>query len=788
MRLLFVCVLALITSSSPTLGQESWILLQEYESPRNYALGMYYAGKLLWHVDWDSSENIHTVYTLNPYNLEVIDIIPSPIEQPWGITHDGNNFWMTSHGIHGQAQSQLAKIRADTSFTVEEIFDFDGYYFYGITCDSTTGHLWIANQTPSWVQYLLEFDPVTCEVIEWHPWPYGWTLGMQYWDGQIWANEYDYYYPDHTYIVNADSLSLFDVLIPPYACPEGIATNGVVWWISYWRWGNNVIQKLIPPGTVVHDIAAYAQIFPHTGILEELEFEPQAQFINYGSVPEIEVPFVCRIWEDSTGLVVYCDSIVYYDEIAPEEIVDITYETAFLEPNRDYTLKLYSNLLWDQHRNNDTLRVYVHTVGGIHDLAILSIIEPEDSEPLGVINPSIRVQNQGDYFEAVAPVHLEIEHPDCTVSEYDGQVLDLEPLEIDTIYFSPFNPPEVGEYVFTFDGMLPIDAVPLNDFVIMTCYIGLVHDVAPVEIISPEVYEPFQPIAPRVIVENLGDYEEEGFWVSCTVEDSDSTVYSEQGYCEPLEPGEQWQVVFYNFYPQYPANYTFNFITLLTGDEVPENDTLSAVSAVGLIYDVAPVTVIEPPEVLSPEPFTPSVTVSNQGNVPADGFYTRCRVDSGSSSLYDLQTWIPALNPDETDTAFFETITLSNSGAYRFLFITDWQLDNHPDNDTLEFWTEYPALVKGGAHLTFTDFKVEGGFPNPFNAQTSFDVYLPVATFVDLSLYNLSGRCVHHMNAGRFGWGVHRITVEAADLPSGIYIARITTEKWEESFKVVLLK
>jgi hypothetical protein len=56
------------------LGQESWILLQEYESPRNYALGMYYAGKLLWHVDWDSSENIHTVYTLNPYNLEVIDI------------------------------------------------------------------------------------------------------------------------------------------------------------------------------------------------------------------------------------------------------------------------------------------------------------------------------------------------------------------------------------------------------------------------------------------------------------------------------------------------------------------------------------------------------------------------------------------------------------------------------------------------------------------------------------------------------------------------------------------
>lgn len=780
MRMLIVISLALCSAVLPALSQQSWIMLIEYPSPGEGARGLYYAGKLLWNVDNEAQ----TVFTLNPYNLEVIDIYPSPVDQPWGITQDNRRFWMTNFG---NSSSQLVKLRADT-FAVETTFDFPGYYFYGLTCDSTNQHLWISAMDHSYTTYLLEFDAITEEVIQWHVWPYIWNLGLQYWEDCLWVNSSDWTYPDYTYVFALDSMTVEEMLTCPLSVPEGIATNGVVWWISHFRNNDPYIWKLIPPGVEVHDIAAYAQIFPHTGILEQLEFEPQSQFINYGSVPESEVPFVCRIWDDSTGLVVYCDSVIYYDEIAPEEIVDITYNTAYLEPNRDYTLKLYSNLLWDQHRNNDTLRVYVHTVGGIHDLAILSILEPEDMEPLGVINPTIRVQNQGDFFESTAPVHLEIEHPDYTISEFDGQVTDLEPLEIDTIYFNPFNPPEEGEYIFTFDGMLPSDANPANDFIVMSCQIGLIHDVAPVEIISPEEYEPLQPITPLVIVENLGDYDEAAFWVSCTVEDSVSALYSQQGYCPPLEPGEQSEVVFYNFYPQYPTMFTFDFITLLAGDEVPENDTLSINTALGLDYDVSPVIVIEPPEILSPEPLTPSVIVSNQGNVASDDFYTYCKVDSESISLFDLLTWIPPLNPSETDTAVFETIMLPNSGAYRFLFITDWQLDNHPENDTLEFWAEYPMSISGYAHPNLTGFKVEGGFPNPFNPQTTFIVHLPARSDVGIELYDLSGRRVHSYDFGRLNAGVHQVKMLAERLPAGIYVARIEAGDWQSTVKTVLLK
>ncbi|TKJ42185.1 hypothetical protein CEE37_00470 [candidate division LCP-89 bacterium B3_LCP] len=791
MRILIGVSLILCFIVIPASGQESWILLEEYTSPGNYAMGLYYAGKYLWHVDWDTSSNDATIYKLNPYNMAVIDSIPSPIEHPWGITADANSFWLTTHGDWGGSPvSTLAKIRTDT-FMVSAIYSFPDFYFYGITCDSTTNHLWIACQTSSWDHYLMEFNPDSGEVVEWHPWESEWDIGIQYWGGELWVNTTDYFYPDYTYVADIDSsLAITNTLRVPYANPCGIATNGVIWWIAYYRFDNFIICKLIPPGTTYHDIAAHSPVIPQSGILEIASFEPQFRFINYGSVPEIDVPFVCEIENDSTGAVIYHGEDIYGDEIAPEEIVTITYPTVsglLLEPETDYTFTFYSDLLTDQIRDNDTMRVHVCTEG-VHDLAILSVIDPDTTEPQATIIPSISVQNQGSHFEPVAPVHLQIEHPDGSLSDFDSQVLDLDPLEIDTIYFSPFDPTESGEYVFEFDGMLPDDYNPENDYMMMMCAIGLVHDVAPAEVVSPEAFEPLQPITPRVIVENLGDYDEPLFPVSCTVEDSVSTVYSEQGYCQPLEPGEQWEVVFYNFYPQYPTNYIFNFTTLLTGDQVPENDTLSITSAVGLIYDVAPIDVIEPTQIIGPEPFTPSVMVKNEGNVFADGFFIHCQVDSESVSLYNMQTWLPALNPNETDTAFFDMITLSNLGEYRFLFISDWQLDNYPENDTLEFWPEYLSVIDGKDALHISDFHVEGAFPNPFNSQTVFEISLPEVASIDVSLFDLSGCCVHQMNFDPLTPGVHRIELKVSNLPSGMYIARVSTEKWEESIKVVLLK
>ncbi|HDH57284.1 MAG TPA: hypothetical protein ENF16_01610, partial [Bacteroidetes bacterium] len=638
-------------------GQQYWVLLEEYDAPGNYAHGLYYAGKLLWHVDWDTSSNESTIYTMNPYNLEVIDIIPSPVEQPWGIGHDDRNFWLTTHGDWSGPVSTLVKIRTDT-FAVDTTYEFPGYFFYGVTWDSTDGNLWIAAMSSSYVKYILEFNGDTGQVVEWHPglWGGEFATGMQYWNGQIWANTTNFSYPDHTYIVDVDSWNIDDVYIYSYVDADGIATNGLVWWISYWRFGNHVIQKLIPPGVEVHDIAAHSPIFPMTGPIPLQTFEPQFRFINYGSVPESEVPFVCTMEEVLTGTLIYYNEVTYPYEIEPEEIVEITFaevSSLLLQPETDYTLTYYSDLLWDEHRNNDTMHVYVHTEG-VRDLALLSILEPDTIEGFDSFHPTIVVQNQGDCPEPVAPVDLHIEYPDGSLSNLSAQAFNLEVGEIDTVVFAIFDPTEPGEYLFTFDGVLPGDLYPENDLLSINCLIGQLHDVAPVLITCPETVVPLVAITPAVIVENLGDFFENAFYVYCVITDSVTSHYDEHVICPPLDVGDLFELDFPGFTPPYPAHYTFTFTTMLGIDNVPQNDTLSITPAVGIICDVAPILVIEPSNLLTSNPFQPSVVVSNIGTLPSDGFYTCCQVDSGSTFYYYMQTWVQSLNPGENDTVTFQ--------------------------------------------------------------------------------------------------------------------------------------
>ncbi|MCX6641344.1 MAG: T9SS type A sorting domain-containing protein [bacterium] len=792
MKRIIPLLFLIIMSSGTSIAQESWILLQEYPSPANYALGLFYDGKLLWHVDWDSAMDIHTVYTLNPYNCQIVDIYPSPVTQPWGITNDGHNFWMTSHGLVGQAQSKLVKILPDT-FAVDTSWNFNGYYFYGISYDSVGGHLWVAAQTPQWVKYIMEFDPVTCQVIAWHPWPYIWALGIQYWDGRLWINTYDYNYPDHTYIIDFNPWQQVEnIYVPPYACPEGIATNGLVWWISYWRWGHHCIQKLIPPGWGFHDIAAYLPVSPPgSGTIQELTLSPEARFINYGTFTEGDVPFECRIREDSGGGDIYYDHVVYPDSIIPEEVVSVVFDQVTLQANTDYTFLFYSQLPIDEYRSNDTLRLHVHTanvVNPIHDLAILSVLSPESTMPLAPITPTIIVQNQGNVPEPVAPVSLSILNPDQSTLELNTQATQLAVLEIDTLFFPTFTPPESAEYRFTFDGLLPEDCNPSNDLVVMNCTFGVVHDIAPIEIISPPFFSPLAPITPRALVANLGDFDEPAFYSICAISDSIGEFYRHQVICPQINIGEQYEIMFPTVVPAYPGAYTFTFRTLLSTDQVPENDSIMSNTLVGLLHDISPTQVLEPGSIINTASFQPTVVVTNLGTEPSEYCHAYCIVDTAGYEVFTMISNVQPLEPAVTDTVRFLTIALPSPNTYRFRFITAWQADNIPENDTLAFWTEYPEGVGGLPKQIVTEFYVENSYPNPFNSQTTFTIHLPASASVTLELFRLDGSKAISRQFGSYPAGVHQLSLDFQNQASGVYIARIKAGKWEQSIKIALLK
>jgi hypothetical protein len=79
-------------------------------------------------------------------------------------------------------------------------------------------------------------------------------------------------------------------------------------------------------------------------------------------------------------------------------------------------------------------------------------------------------------------------------------------------------------------------------------------------------------------------------------------------------------------------------------------------------------------------------------------------------------------------------------------------------------------------------------FPNPSNSSFNFEYDLSIASDVELTIFDISGRKVESISDGYQGSGVHRIDWSAKGLSSGIYFYRIKAGDYTETKKMLLLK
>ena len=84
-------------------------------------------------------------------------------------------------------------------------------------------------------------------------------------------------------------------------------------------------------------------------------------------------------------------------------------------------------------------------------------------------------------------------------------------------------------------------------------------------------------------------------------------------------------------------------------------------------------------------------------------------------------------------------------------------------------------------------------YPNPFSPSTARRFELPVASDGTLIVYDLLGREVVRLVDRQLEPGYHRViwngkTATGRDVPSGLYIALMTTPVFTKSIKLVLLK
>ena len=87
-----------------------------------------------------------------------------------------------------------------------------------------------------------------------------------------------------------------------------------------------------------------------------------------------------------------------------------------------------------------------------------------------------------------------------------------------------------------------------------------------------------------------------------------------------------------------------------------------------------------------------------------------------------------------------------------------------------------------------TSFELLQNYPNPFNASTRIEFMIPEADFVQIKLYDASGRMIKFLVNKKMSAGKHIAHFNGSDLTSGIYFYQVTAGNFSKMKKMILLK
>jgi hypothetical protein len=102
-------------------------------------------------------------------------------------------------------------------------------------------------------------------------------------------------------------------------------------------------------------------------------------------------------------------------------------------------------------------------------------------------------------------------------------------------------------------------------------------------------------------------------------------------------------------------------------------------------------------------------------------------------------------------------------------------------------WTDVRIQIDYESSLP-RDFRLDQNYPNPFNPATTIRFALPKQVPVSLTVYNLLGQSVSTLVESTLPPGEYQITLNATNLPTGIYLYRLRAGTFSQSRKLVLLK
>jgi aminopeptidase N len=111
-----------------------------------------------------------------------------------------------------------------------------------------------------------------------------------------------------------------------------------------------------------------------------------------------------------------------------------------------------------------------------------------------------------------------------------------------------------------------------------------------------------------------------------------------------------------------------------------------------------------------------------------------------------------------------------------------------PENWVLKEARKVPVTVDEKQGGVVYDFQLWQNYPNPFNPATVIRYDVARAGWVELEIYNALGEKVYAFPATYRAAGSYTVTWEGKDLPSGVYLYRLKTDKSSVTRKMILMR
>ena len=124
----------------------------------------------------------------------------------------------------------------------------------------------------------------------------------------------------------------------------------------------------------------------------------------------------------------------------------------------------------------------------------------------------------------------------------------------------------------------------------------------------------------------------------------------------------------------------------------------------------------------------------------------------------------------------FDEFDFDKSGVDANGYVGDWRLDG---------WNESGLAADLYAP---SEYYLAQNYPNPFNPVTVISFQLLAVSYVNLTIYDITGREVSTLVDGMKPAGRHQIVFDGSNLASGVYFCRLTAGDFKAMKKMLLVK